>query len=296
MKNLVAVLTALFLLPAANAEEITLQHNGLAVTANLETVGQGWTEGPVLLMTHGTLAHNRMEIMRTLQNVFKDRGYSSLAINLSLGLDNRTGMYDCPTPHTHRHTDAVSEIGLWLDWLKAQGADSVVLLGHSRGGNQTARFAAANDDPAVRAVILVAPQTWSADYAARGYESRYGVPLAPVLARAEALVADGKGDHLMEVDFIYCEDTRAAAEAVVSYYRPDEDMDTPHVVARLEKPVLVFAGSADNVVKDLTEKMEPIAARKENVRFEVIEDAGHFFRDLFAEDLADIAVEFIEAH
>ena len=63
-------------------------------------------------------------------------------------------MYDCATPHRHRHTDAMAEIGAWLDWLKAQGAEQVALLGHSRGGNQTARFAAATADPVVTNVIV----------------------------------------------------------------------------------------------------------------------------------------------
>ena len=55
-------------------------------------------------------------------------------------------MYDCATPHTHRHADAVEEIGAWLGWLQSQGVAKVALLGHSRGGNQTARFAAAHAD------------------------------------------------------------------------------------------------------------------------------------------------------
>lgn len=279
---------------AVQAEEVALKHQGLTVSANLETAGDGWREGPVLLITHGTLAHNRMEIVNTLQAAFKERGYSSLAINLSLGLSGRTGMYDCPTPHTHRHTDALDEIGLWLDWLERQGVASVVLLGHSRGGNQTAWFAAERDRPAVRSIVLVAPQTWSESYAQEEYAKRYGKPLAPVLAEAETRVSGGKGGELMKgIDFIYCKETAATADAFVSYYRADARMDTPHVVAGLKKPVLVIAGSEDTVVAGLIEKMEPLAAG--NVQLAVIDGADHFFRDLYAEDLADIAAEFIEA-
>ena len=94
--------------------------------AELQVEGS-WPQGPVLLMTHGTLAHNKMEIMATLQTLFAERGLSSLAISLSLGLDDRTGMYDCATPHRHRHADALGEIGAWLRWLKEQGAEPVSL-------------------------------------------------------------------------------------------------------------------------------------------------------------------------
>lgn len=293
MRKTLLTLTALFASFTAwssHAGEISLQHNGLTVTANLETSGDGWQQKPVLLMTHGTLAHNRMEIMQTLQTAFQDRGYSSLAINLSLGLSRRSGMYDCAVPHTHKHTDALDEIGLWLDWLKQQGVQSVVLLGHSRGGNQTAWFAAERDDALVRSVVLIAPATWDQSYAAKDYQKRYKKALEPLLAQAE------KGKGMMKgIDFIYCANTSASAEAFVSYYRPDPRMDTPHLVPSIKKPVLVVAGSEDTVVTGLVEKMQPLADG-DRVQLTVIEGADHFFRDLYADEVADGAVEFIEAH
>lgn len=292
---LFSALVALSLSVSVSAEELVLPPAGLNVSANLVTAGDNWTDGPVILMTHGTLAHNRMEIMETLQEVFLDRGYSSLAINLSLGLSDRHGMYDCNVPHAHHHTDALDEIALWLNWLKEKGVNEVVLLGHSRGGNQTAWFAVERDDPVIQSVILVAPATWDEVYASESYQKRYGQSLQPLLERARELVAAGEGDTMMSVDFIYCEDTQATASAFVSYYQPDPRHDTPYLIPSIDKPVLIFAGSADKVVKGLIEKVEPLA-ESDSVDLEVIADADHFFRDLFAEDLADIAVEFIEAH
>jgi pimeloyl-ACP methyl ester carboxylesterase len=291
-KILVTLLAMAGFVSPAMAEEIKLSFQGMTLNANLEKAGESWPAGPVVLMTHGTLAHRGMEIMAGLQSMFADRGISSLAINLSLGLDDRAaGMYDCATPHSHRHTDAVAEIGAWLEWLKTQGAEKVTLLGHSRGGNQTARFAAATADPVVTAVILIAPQTWSADYAAADYEKRYGKPLAPVLAKARGLVDAGKGDTLMEsVDFIYCEQTSATATAFVSYYAADADMDTPAVIPAIKAPVLVVAGTEDTAVKGLPEKMEPVADG-ERVRLLVMDGADHFFRDLYSEDIADAVAE-----
>jgi pimeloyl-ACP methyl ester carboxylesterase len=294
MKKLLLLVAALSAAFPLLAETVSLDHRGVRLDANLETAAENWQQGTVLLMTHGTLAHNRMEIMATLQELFQERGMSSLAINLSLGLSGREGMYDCATPHTHAHTDAVEEIGLWLAWLKRQGVESVVLLGHSRGGNQTARFAAAHDDEAIKGVILVAPQVWSEGYEEKDYRQRYGKALSPILARAEKLVAEGKGETMLKpVDFIYCEGTAATAAAFVSYYRADPKMDTPTVIAEIDKPVQVFAGSADTVVKGLEKKMET-AAQRDNVGFTTLDGADHFFRDLYAEDLADLSVTFIE--
>ncbi|MEN8169795.1 MAG: alpha/beta hydrolase [Pseudomonadota bacterium] len=276
-----------------HAEEHQLNHNGLIINANLEAASDNWKNGTVVLMTHGTLAHNRMEIMATLQEMFKDRGISSLAINLSLGLSKRTGMYDCAVPHTHKHTDALDEIGLWLGWLKQQGVKSVVLLGHSRGGNQTAWFAAERDDAAITKVVLVAPQVWSEEKNSKGYQKSYNKPLAPVLAKAKKLVDAGKGDTMLKpVDFIYCPQSSASASAFVAYYQPDMRMNTPSLLKQISKPVLVFAGSEDTVVKGLEEKMATPSERN-NISFEVIDGADHFFLDLYAEELADMAEEFI---
>ena len=46
----------------------------------------------VVVMTHGTFAHNRMRLMTDLQHLLGARGLSTLAITLSLGVDRRRGM------------------------------------------------------------------------------------------------------------------------------------------------------------------------------------------------------------
>ncbi len=291
------VLVALLLFGAVfvvKAESVTQSFKGLNVSANLEKAGENWQQGPVLLMTHGTLAHNRMEIMKNLQKAFVERGLSSLAINLSLGLSDREGMYDCKVAHTHKHTDAVEEIGLWLDWLKQQGVGKVVLLGHSRGGNQTARYLIEQDSDLIQGAVFIAPQTWSPDKSSKSYQKRYGKPLPPVLAQAEQWVSEGKGESLIQpVDFVYCEGTAATAAAILSYHTEDERMDTPGLLGQASKPLLVFSGSADTSIPDIPEKMAALGDR-ENLRYEVIDGADHFFRDLYAEDLADIVQEFVE--
>lgn len=275
-----------------SAEQVSLPHQGLTLHANLSAAGDNGMKGPVVVMTHGTLAHNDMEIIKGLQDMLADRGISTLAINLSLGLDKRpSAMYDCPTPHRHKHTDALDEIGAWVDWLKAKGARNLALLGHSRGGNQTAWYAAERHDPIISHVFLIAPSTWSEDSAAKDYEKRYGKPLLPALKQAQDLVAAGKPQSMMKpLGFIYCEDTQATAEAFVSYYAPDPRQDSAALIPRIQAPVIVFAGSDDKVVVGLIEQVKPLADG-ERIRLEVADGADHFFRDLYSEDIADIIAE-----
>lgn len=277
------------------AEEVKIESAGLALNANIKAAQEKWQDGTVILITHGTLAHNGMEIITTLQGLFAEQGLSSLAINLSLGLDDRRGMYDCAVPHTHRHTDALDEIGVWLDWLKMQGVKQVVLTGHSRGGDQTAWFAAERPDPAVKGVILVAPMTWSETYATSDYQKRFKSELAPVLKRAEDLVSVGKGVAWLEkTGFIYCPDAKVQAQAFVSYHAPEERLDTPTLLPRIKVPVLVFAGTEDEVVPDVAQKVGPLADGTK-IRLQVIDGADHYFRDLYADDLVEHAKAFIES-
>jgi pimeloyl-ACP methyl ester carboxylesterase len=203
-------------------------------------------------------------------------------------------MYDCPTPHNHKHTDAIGEISAWVEWLKFKDIENIVLLGHSRGGNQTAWYAAEKSDPAISKVILVAPQTWSAEYANKSYKKRYNKDLQPLLKNAQTLVKAGNGKKKIEhIDFIYCKDTTASANAFVSYYAADERMDTPFLLSRIRQPVLLFIGTEDKVVSHLQEALKNRNTGK-NIKVEIIDGADHFFRDLYAEDLVEQAVEFIQ--
>jgi pimeloyl-ACP methyl ester carboxylesterase len=289
-------LLAILLLALGNqsgyAEEVTLAHGDITLNARLE-LADGKTLGDgVILMTHGTLAHNGMEIIQTLQNLLNQNGLNTLAINLGLGLNDRHGMYPCETLHTHKHTDALDEIGAWIGWLKDQGADNIVLLGHSRGGNQVAWFAAEHTEPAVKAVVLVAPQTWDEASDAKDYEARYGKPLGPLLEKARALVKAGKADAKLEhTDFIYCADTQVTAGSFAAYYTPDARLDTPSLLSGIGMPVLVFSGTEDKAVTGLADKLAQLE-NTDKVEHVTIEGADHYFRDLYAEDVADAIVDF----
>jgi pimeloyl-ACP methyl ester carboxylesterase len=279
---------------AVEAKEVTLHHKGLTLNADLELAAGKTPADGVILITHGGLAHRDMEIITYVQNLLvKDKGYSTLAINLSLGQNNRHGMYDCKTTHRHRNDDAPEEIGVWVDWLKKQGTQRVVLLGHSRGGAQTALYAAERDNTMVKAVVLMAPAIRENTDAA-GYEERYQKPLAPLLEKAQKLVKAGKGGTVLEhIDFLNCPDTSATAYSFVSYYGQDPRLDTPYLVPKIGKPTLVLVAANDEVVVGLEKKVAPLADGK-RVQMKTIEGAGHFFRDLYADDAVDAIDVFLK--
>ncbi len=293
-----ALLALVLLLPPgplrAQDKPVQITHQGLVLNANLtQAPGKSLKDG-VVLITHGTLAHNGMTIIKTLQKELASLGVNSLALSLGYGMSNRTGMYDCSAPHRHKYTDALDEIGLWLTWLKAQGATKIALMGHSRGGAQTAWFAAERLDPAVTKVILLAPMMWNERDAREQYLTRFKKPLDEPLAKAQALVKAGKGGETMDKTcFVACPEARVSAASFASYYAPEPRFDTPTLLTRIQVPVLVIAASDDQLIKGLPERVKPLADGK-RVSLTVIPDADHFFNNFAGEDAAKAAADFLK--
>ena len=269
------------------AETVSVPFNDGALHGELVTTAQADAADGIVLIVHGTMASNRMELIQTLQTLLAERGVNSLAITLDLGEPARTGMRDCSITHRHRHEDAQAEIAAWMNWLRERGMGTVTLLGHSRGGNQAAVFAAARSAP-LRALVLVAPATWDRDKAARAYADRYGQALAPLLERVRALPPD---TLLEDVPFLYCGPSRVSAASFLSYHDGDPSRDTPSLLESIDIPTLVVAGGADSTVPDVVEKTAPHVDA--NTQLRVIDGADHAFRDFYAEDLADAVAEFL---
>lgn len=278
---------------ALEAREVTLRHQGLTLNADFELAAGKQPADGVILITHGGLAHRSMEDIAYLQRLLNEKGYSTLNINLSLGLDNRHGMYDCKVTHRHRNGDAAVEIGAWVEWLKIQGTKRVVLLGHSRGGAQTALYAAQQDNAVVQAIALLAPAIRE-NTDAVGYQQRYQKPLAPLLEKAQQFVNNGKGDTVLEhIGLLTCPETAATADAFVSYYGQDAQIDTPSLLPKLRKPTLVVIAGSDEIVIGLDKKVAPLADGK-RVQMKIIEGADHTFRDLYADDAVDAIDAFLQ--
>lgn len=292
MQKALFFMLAMMMSYSAYAEEVITTHNGMTLRADLELADGKALKDGVIIMLHGTIAHNRMEIMQAFSDLLNERGYSTLRPILALGIDARPStMLDCAIDHKHKHEDAMDELAAWSDWLTSQGAGKIAALGHSRGGNQMLRMA--KDDDSIEQIVLIAPMTWNKDKEFKTYKERYKQPLEPIFNQAQSMVKKGEGDELMELPgFIYCENTKATAAAVVSYYKDDENKDSVKVLAQTDKPVLLLVATEDTAVPDLLARSENIT--QDNVTVEVIDGADHFFRDLHAEDSADLIDEFLD--
>ena len=276
----------------SQAKDVQLTHNGLVLNGRLEVAPSKTLEDGVILMLHGTLAHHAMETISGLQDVLTERDFSTLAISLGFGINDRRGMYDCTIPATHQYRDALTELGAWVKWLKQQGAKQITLFAHSRGGAQAALYMSENPDPVVKHSVLLAPSTWDKDKASAGFKTTHNAELNERLQQARALSDSGKGMIMMKgVGVLYCAGADVSAQSFLSYYQPDPRFDTPTLLPQISIPTLVIAGELDEVVKGLPKRIEPLI--NESLSLQVVEGAGHFFLDLFGEDVADYMEEFL---
>src|SRR3546814_19701804 len=75
-----------FLLPRfAAADPVRLVVDGRGLDGELHLASGRTIRDGVMVLVHGTLAHNRMEIMQMLQETIGERGLSTLAVTLSMG-------------------------------------------------------------------------------------------------------------------------------------------------------------------------------------------------------------------
>ena len=292
IKGLLVALSLLAVLPtASSAEEVTQKYNGLTLNANLEKAPGSTLEEGVVLVLHGPLAHNRMEIIENIQRALAENGRNSLAINLSLAVDNRHGFYDCTIPHRHTQEDSLDEISAWVDWLRQQGVADIVLLGHSRGANQVMVYSATHRDPEVKQLILLAPGTAEIK---KAYQVRYGYDIEKLVSEAREMVAANKANELMEqTDFGICPQSDVSAKTFLSYYADDVPFNNfDEFLPRLNRPTLITTGSMDERFPNTEEKIAPYVDGK-MIHHTEIEGAGHFFRDFNIDEAMEAAVEFL---
>jgi pimeloyl-ACP methyl ester carboxylesterase len=264
--------------PAA-AKPVQIKPSLLKLNGNLEVPDGKTVEGSdVIILLHGTLSWLGQETIASLQKNLKARGIATLAVTLSLGVDDRTGPRACNVVHDYALAGAQREIGLWIEWLKAQNAKSIDLLGFSSGGVQVA--AMAPELTVARRVILLAPAFANSADQEELYQKAFGRPLKPQLEEARKLPLEK-----LTVDFQTCKQAPVLGATFLDAYSPRPFS----LAAKTGHPTLVVVAGKDEVEPDLAKKL-PSA-----VRPVIVDGATHFFLDLYGEEAADAIAKFVRA-
>lgn len=289
MRRLVLIITLILCSGAcarnAMAEEVIIEHQGLDVVGNLELAsGKSLRSDGLVILLHDSLSHHRAELMLAMQDILRGYGINSLAITLSLGLNERRGMFDCSIEQDHRHEDAVDELAAWVAWAKEKGAGGITLLGHGRGANQVALYAINKQEKLLRRVILLAPMMQAFEMAEADYQAQFGKPLRDDLARAEELVANEEGSTLLDgVGFLQCPSARVTATAFANYYNANPKFVTTNLLQSVSLPALVVIAADDPVAAETEAGLQALGERKSLSKV-TIPGADRDFRDLAADE------------
>jgi pimeloyl-ACP methyl ester carboxylesterase len=281
----------------ASAEIVLAKFGDVRLNGKLHLAPGKTLRDGVVLMVPSPLGHNGMEIIQTVQDLLNENEVNTLAITLSRGVDNRRGFVDCNEEHRPTAEDYFAEIDFWIEWLRKRGAGQVVLFAHSQAANYVTVYAARRTLPDITGLIILAPATRGyGEAAVKRYKIRYRVALSEVLARADQLIAAGKGAELMtETDFGLCPAASVTPNAFISRYRDIVSQDLPNLWSTSSKRILIIGGTADQIAPNV-EIEATRASKSSNVKVIIIEDAGHYFRDLFADDAVEAMVGFISGN
>jgi len=277
------LINTLFLSLPALADPLQIKWAGLSLNGNLVTAED--TQNPIFLIVHGTWAHGAMELPATLQSLLEDEGYASLAITLSLGVNDRQGFFDCQSPVVQGHGEAIEEIHAWYLFLREQGYSKIVLIAHSRGGAQAALYQQRYPQDQIVALALIAPMTWQKGVEAKAYHDKFDVSLYDLLGQAEQYQQAGKG-LFTPPGVLYCDKTPVSPGAFISYYSAIPEKNTPALLINAEVPMFVYLGSEDPLSIRFAEQ-QALFSTKGNISVITIDGADHFFRDLYADELIE---------
>ena len=168
------------------------------------------------------------------------------------------------------------DLRAWVDFLAGRGFRRIGLLGHSLGAVKAIFTLAGDDVPQVAALVAVSPPRLSyawfcASARAEGFRQ--------TLARAEELVAAGREDELMLIDFPL--KYYVSAGGFVDRYGPRERYDVVRLLDRVRVPTLVTYGSSEvqgNLAfRGMPEDVEKTANAANLLQVAVIAGADHIY-------------------
>jgi hypothetical protein len=173
-----------------------------------------------------------------------------------------------------RVSEAPLDLRAWIEFLQSRGFSRIGLLGHSLGAIKAILTLAGENSPPVQALVAASPPRLSYEHFR---DSRQGAAFLENLATAEKLVAAGRGEELMLVQFpiaIY-----VTAEKFIDRYGPAENYNILRMLDRVQTPTLVTYGSLEiqqhEAFQGMPEAVEQRATAANRLQVAVVAGADH---------------------
>lgn len=193
--------------------------------------------------------------------------------------------------------ESVNDIRGAIDYLKSVGKSRFILQGHSLGCTKVVNFVLNKDISGVEKIVLLAPTDMAGWADTDPKHQEY-------LAKAKQLLADGKGEELVDAQ-CWLDKTPISAQAYPSICEAGSSADIygeregGALLGHVNLPMLIPYGDDDIGIKEIDGNMEGWLERvnkiiNENTQISVIKDAAHGFRG-YEDELTKIVEGFVIA-
>jgi len=247
----------------------------------------------VYMIVHGTRGFKTMEIIKLLEQKIFIKGHDVLSINLSYGINDRNDSFlSCDIKHTHSEHESVREIIKWYEYLLSKNYEKISLIGHSRGGFNIVQAVELINNKDLELHLLapiVDTYMGTRDY----YSVEHNLPYDQVIQNDDEYIIS---ERYPSINFLFCENAEVSSNTFRSYLDFSENRNrypfTFSILKLLDESdndVYIYSGSSDEILLDSYKMFESIDKR--NLTQYIIEDADHFFRDIYLDDVIDLMFE-----
>lgn len=178
--------------------------------------------------------------------------------------------------------ESIHDIEGAIEYLKTLGKTKIILQGHSLGCMKVVHYLLTKGQSEIQKAILIAPTDMVKWGEADANHQDY-------LARAQQMVAEGKGDELLE-GRIWSQKTPISAKTYISICAPQThadmygDREGGALLGQIEIPMLLVYGDADTGLLKTYGSVENWVKRVEEIKsdkteMQTVEGAQHGFRD-----------------
>jgi pimeloyl-ACP methyl ester carboxylesterase len=225
-----------------------------------------------LLFVHGVAMNFYLPPLFTFGQELAARGFHSFVIN-TRGHDwiSRAGNLTKFGGSAYENLeDCLPDLDGASDYLKQQGHRRIILIGHSLGAIKSIIYQGTRQRPDVIGIVSCsAPRQFYSERVARQAGFR------ELIEKAEAMVAEGKGEELIPVGVGSTPGIFTARSHVNKYGRDDNNDCRPYA-KRLGCPLLAIVGSAEpKFFYDYAQEI--VAAAGPEGTCKLVEGAGHFY-------------------
>jgi dienelactone hydrolase len=197
------------------------------------------------------------------------RGHDALNMTATLHGPKRIGAA------VERVSEATFDVIAWLEYLAAQGFQSIAVVGHSLGAIKALYTHTHCSHPAMTRLVAISPPRLSHSYYVA---SENGDAFLAQYHMAEKHVATGRGETLLEfnfpIEFIF------SAANYLDKYGPEEKYNFLKHIDRLQVPTLFLFGSVEIEevnFRGLPEAVAGAASPAQRIQVATISGANHVY-------------------